>query len=99
MTEGLREVAQQLATGRVYLLGEQPNIIHISNRLFEGRPGPLDLPSQRLRLGKPERAEEKCSLLAGESIGSSVAVDQAVRISETLSNRVDGGSHPWVGSG
>src|SRR5258707_5697461 len=35
--------AQQFTTHRVYLLGEQPNIIHISNRPLEGRPGPLDL--------------------------------------------------------
>src|SRR5712692_5380279 len=57
VTEGLREVAQQFASRRVYLLGEQPDVIHIGHRPLEGRPRPLDLASQRQRTGKPERAE------------------------------------------
>ena len=57
MTEGLREVAQQLVARRIYLLGEQADVIRIGNRLFEGRSGLLDLPGQCLRLGEPERAE------------------------------------------
>ena len=43
VTEGLREVAQQLVTGRINLLGEQADIVGVGNRLFEGLPGPLDL--------------------------------------------------------
>jgi hypothetical protein len=53
MTEGLREVAQQLVTRRIYLLSEQADVIGIGNRPFEGRPGLLDLPGQCLRLGQP----------------------------------------------
>ena len=60
VTEGLREVTQQLVTRWIYLLGEQADIICIGNRLFEGFPGLLDLPGQCLRLGKPERAKQEC---------------------------------------
>src|SRR5260370_4306043 len=57
VTEGLREVAQQLVTRWIYLLGEQADVIRIGNRVFEGRPGLLDLSGQCLCLSKPERAE------------------------------------------
>ena len=46
MAECLWEIAQQFAGGRVYLLGEQPNIIDIRDRPLEGRPGSFDLASQ-----------------------------------------------------
>ena len=59
MTEGLREIAQQFVTRRIYLLGEQADVIGVGNRLFEGRPGLLDLSGQCLRLGEPERAEQE----------------------------------------
>ena len=59
VTEGLREVAQQLVTRWIYLLGEQADVIRIGNRLFEGRPGLLDLPGQGQGLGQPERAEQE----------------------------------------
>src|ERR1700730_7515904 len=99
VTECLREVTQQFAGRRVYLLCKQPDIIRIGNRLFKGRPGPLDLPGQRLRLGKPEGTEEECPFLPGQAVGCAVAVDQAVRIGDPLSDRVDGGSHAWVSGG
>src|SRR5437763_5587667 len=92
VTEGLREVAQQLVARRIYLLGEQANVIRIANRLFEGLPGLLDLPGQCLRLGKPERAEQECSFFASQSIGCAVAVDQSMLIGEPLSDCVYGGS-------
>ena len=59
VTEGLREVAQQLVTRWIDLLGEQADVIGIVNRVFEARPGLLDLPGQRLCLGKPERTEQE----------------------------------------
>src|SRR6266436_4454359 len=96
VTEGLWEVAQQLVTRRIYLLGEQADVIRIGNRLFEGRPGLLDLPGQCLRLGKPERAEQEGPFFASQSIGCAVAVDQPMLIGEPLSDRVDGGPHAWV---
>src|SRR5437588_11487510 len=59
VTEGLREVAQQLVPRRIDLFGEQADVIGIGNRVFEGRPGLLDLPGQRLCLGQPEGAEQE----------------------------------------
>src|SRR5438067_7166724 len=99
MTECLREVAQQLVTRRIYLLGEQADVIRIGNRLFEGLPGLLDLPGQCLRLCKPERAKQECPFFAFQSIGGEVAVYQSMLIGEPLSDGVYGGSHFWVGSG
>src|SRR6266702_7571304 len=80
MTEGLREVAQQLVTRRIYLLGEQADVIRIGNRLLEGLPGLLDLPGQCLRLGKPERAEQEGPCFASQSIGGAVSLDQSMLI-------------------
>src|SRR6266702_3360609 len=99
VTEGLREVAQQLVTRRIYLLSEQTDIIRIGNRLFEGLPGLLDLPGQCLRLGKPERAEQEGPFFASQPIGCTVAVDQSMLIGEPLSDSVDGGPHAWVSAG
>src|SRR6266566_1003907 len=99
VTEGLREVAQQLVTCWIYLLGEQADVIRIGNRMFEGRPGLLDLPGQCLGLGKPERTEQEGPFFTSQSIGGAVAVDQSMLIGEPLSDGVYGGSHFWVGSG
>src|SRR2546423_6215107 len=93
MTEGLGEVAQQLVTRRIYLLGEQADVIRIGNRLFESLPGLLYLPGQCLRLGKPEGAEQECPFFSSQSIGGAVAVDQSMLIGEPLSDRVYCGSH------
>jgi hypothetical protein len=93
MTEGLREVAQQLVTRRIYLLSEQADVIGIGNRPFEGRPGLLDLPGQCLRLGQPERAEQECSFFASQSIGGAVAVDQSMLIGELFHDRWSGHTH------
>src|SRR5262249_52713436 len=54
---------------------------------------------QCLRLGKPERAEQEGPFLASKAIGCAVAVDQSMLIGESLSDRVDGGPHAWVGGG
>src|SRR5260221_11502799 len=99
VTEGLREVAQQLVTRWIYLLGEQADVIRIGNRVFEGRPGLLDLSGQCLRLGEPERAEQECPFFASQPIGCAVAIDQSMLIGEPLSDRVYGGSHLWIGGG
>src|SRR5260370_40675381 len=99
VTECLREVAQQFVTYRIYLLGEQADVIRIGNRLFEGHPGLLDLPGQCLRLGQPASAEQQCPFFAIQSMGCAVAVDQPMLIGEPLSYRVYCGSHLWVGGG
>src|SRR6266568_7214263 len=99
VTEGLREVAQQLITSWIYLLCEQADVIRIGNRVFEGRPGLLDLPGHCLCLGKPERAKQEGPFFTSQSIGCAVAVYQSMLIGESLSDRVDGGSHFRVGGG
>jgi len=98
VTECLREVSQQFVRLRVYLLGKQPDIIHIGNRLLEGRSGSLNLSGQRECVSQPERAEQEGSLLSDESIGGAVTVDQAVSIGQSICYRINGRSHTWVGT-
>src|SRR5260370_38656856 len=78
VTECLREVAQQFVTYRIYLLGEQADVIRIRNRLFEGHPGLLVLPGPGLRLCKPKRATEECPSFASQPIASAAPLDQPI---------------------
>ena len=80
MAERLRKVAEQLAAGRVDLLGEQTDVVGVTRRALERCPGTPDVAGQGQRLCQPEGTEQERPLGALESILAQIAVDKAVLI-------------------
>jgi hypothetical protein len=56
VAERLRETAEQLAVGRIHLLGQEPDVVGVADRPLEGGLGTVDLAGERLGLGEPEGA-------------------------------------------
>src|SRR6266511_2586244 len=99
VAERLWVVADHLGAADVDLLGQQADVVGVGGRPLEGRPCPVDLAGQRLRLGEPEGAQQEGALLALQPVGGAVAVDQAALVGEPLGDRVDGRLHARVVAG
>ena len=68
MAEGLREVAEQLAAGRVDLLGQQADVVDEATARSKAAVARSTSPGQRQRLGQPEGAEQEGALLARQPV-------------------------------
>src|SRR5436190_17720700 len=71
----LREVAGELAAGRVDLLAVEPDVIGQGDQLVHQLDGLVELPLAGECLGEPERAGDEGSLAAREPIIAAVAPD------------------------
>src|SRR5260370_19464241 len=76
VAECLREVAEQLAGGRIDFLGKEPHVVGEGGCTRERLLGALELARERLRLCQPEGAEQESALLAGQAVLRAVAVDE-----------------------
>ena len=99
MAEGLGEVAEELSRGLVHLLGEQPDVVGVTDAPLEHFPGPIDLPGQGQGLRQPERAQEERPFLAGQPVHvdfGAVPVHQSALVGEPLLGDLDGREHPRI---
>ena len=79
MAEGLGEVAEQLAAGRVDLLGQQPQVVGVAEEPLEQGGGPVGLAGEGEVVDQPEAGDHKARLAVGEPVvGPEVAVDKPV---------------------
>ena len=69
MAERLGEVAQQLAGGRVDLLGQQSEVVGVGDELVKQPLGAVDFACLRQRGYEPELADHERPFLAGEAVG------------------------------
>jgi hypothetical protein len=59
VTEGLGEVAEQVAAGRVDLLGQQPQVVGVAEQPLEQHGGPVGLAGEGEVVDQPEAADPK----------------------------------------
>src|SRR3954454_5142804 len=100
VAEGLREVAEQLAVGRLDLLGQEAEVVRVAGELVEERLCAVDLAGLRQARDEPERAEHEGALLADQAVGVdallvAVAQDQPA-LREVAGDRVERRAHARV---
>ena len=102
MTEGLREVAEQLPSFRVDLFGEQAEIVGAGDGPLKYRGGSIKPISDGECLRQPEGTQQEGALVSIEAVGSVaglVAVDQPAAVGQPLFDGIDRGEDPRVRRG
>src|SRR5450759_1199624 len=74
VAEGLREVAEQLARLGIDFLGQQPEIIAVTDGALEHLAGAPRLVRQRHGMGQPEGAQQEGSLPALQAVDPAAGV-------------------------
>src|SRR5215217_5350012 len=104
MGEGLGEVAQLAAAGRVVLLGQQPDVVAQPQQPLEQLSGILEPADQGVVVGQPEAAGQEGSLPAGEPVhrlpgrAGGIAEHEPV-VQQLPLDGLDGALDPRVGRG